>query len=51
MQSWARIGYGICFGFRWLISEGGKKAVRADDEVVAASELRRLEERMREEER
>jgi transposase len=29
----------------------GKKAVRADDEVVAASELRRLEERVRELER
>jgi transposase len=33
--------------FRWrrLMSEGGKEAVRADDEVVAASEVRRLEER------
>ena len=32
--------------FRWrrLMSEGGKEAVRADDEVVAASEVRRLEE-------
>ena len=36
--------------FRWrrLMSEGGKEAVRADDEVVAASELRRLDERVRE---
>jgi transposase len=39
--------------FRWrrLMSEGGKEAVRADDDVVAASELRRLEERVRELER
>jgi transposase len=39
--------------FRWrrLMSEGGKEAGRADDEVVAAAELRRLEERVRELER
>jgi transposase-like protein len=39
--------------FRWrrLMSEGGKEAVRADDEVVAASEVRRLEERVRDLER
>ena len=39
--------------FRWrrLMREGGKEAVRADDEVVAASEVRRLEERVRELER
>jgi transposase len=39
--------------FRWrrLTSEGGKEAVRADDEVVAASEVRRLEDRVRELER
>ena len=30
------------------MSEGGKEAVRADDEVVAASLVRRLEERVRE---
>ena len=30
------------------MSEGGKEAVRADDEVVATSEVRRLEERVRE---
>src|SRR5436189_2225174 len=30
---------------------GGKQAVRADEEVVAASELRRLQERVRELER
>jgi transposase InsO family protein len=31
--------------FRWrqLMSEGGRETVRADDEVVAASEIRRLE--------
>src|SRR5215471_14279637 len=39
--------------FRWrrLMSEGGKEAVRADDAVVAASEVRHLEERVRELER
>jgi transposase len=39
--------------FRWrrLMSEGGKEAVRADDDVVAASEVRRLEDRVRELER
>jgi transposase len=36
--------------FRWrrLMSEGGKEAVRVDEDVVAASEVRRLEERVRE---
>ena len=33
------------------MSEGGKEAVRADDEVVTASAVRRLEERVRELER
>jgi len=39
--------------FRWrrLMSEGGKEAVRADDDVVAASEARKLEERVRDLER
>ena len=39
--------------FRWrrLMSEGGQQAVRADEEVVPASELRRLQERVRELER
>ena len=38
--------------FRWrrLMSEG-KEAVRADEDVVAASEVRRLEERVRDLER
>jgi len=33
------------------MSEGGKEAVRADDDVAAASEVRRLQERVRELER
>ena len=39
--------------FRWrrLMSEGGKEAVRADEDVVAASEGRRLEQRVRDLER
>ena len=39
--------------FRWrrLMSEGGKEAVRADEDVVAASEVRQLEERVRDLER
>src|SRR2546421_2356829 len=41
----------LVFRWRQLMSEGGKEAVRADDEVVAASEVRRLEERVRELER
>ena len=49
----ARHGLSPSLVFRWrqLMSEGGKEAVRADDEVVAASEVRRLEERVRELER
>src|SRR5271170_3375635 len=44
-----RYGLSPSLVFRWrlLMSEGGKEAVRADDEVVAASEVRRLEERVR----
>ena len=39
--------------FRWrrLMSEGGKEAVRVDEGVIAASEVRRLEQRVRELER
>ena len=39
--------------FRWrsLMSEGGREAIRADDEVVPAAEARRLEEKVRELER
>jgi len=40
----------LIFRWRQLMSEGGKEAVRADDEVVA-SEVRRLEDRVRELER
>ena len=41
----------LVFRWRWLMGEGGKEAVRADDDVVAASAVRRLEERVRELER
>ena len=39
--------------FRWrkLMSEGGKKAVAADDQVVSASEVRALKKQIRELER
>jgi transposase len=39
--------------FRWrrLMADGGREAVRADDDVVAAADARRLEERVRELER
>jgi transposase len=39
--------------FRWrkLMSEGGKQAIKADDEVVAAAELRELKKCVRELER
>jgi transposase len=41
----------LVFRWRQLMSEGGKEAVRVDDDVVAASEVRRLEERVRDLER
>jgi transposase len=41
----------LVFGWRRLMSEGGKEAVRVDEDVVAASEVRRLEDRVRELER
>ena len=34
-----------------MMTEGGREAVRADDDVVPAADLRRLEERVRELER
>lgn len=39
--------------FRWrrLMTDGGREAVRADDDVAPAAEARRLEERVRELER
>ena len=60
MQPGMSISYGarqhglspsLVFRWRRLMSEGGKEAVRADDAVVAASEVRRLEERVRDLER
>ena len=41
----------LVFGWRRRMAEGGKEAVRADDEVVARSEVRELEKRIRELER
>jgi len=41
----------LVFGWRRWMAEGGKEAVRADDEVVARSEVRELEKRIRELER
>ena len=41
----------LLFGWRRRMTEGGKEAVRVDDEVVASSEVRALEKRIRELER
>jgi transposase len=41
----------LLFGWRRRMSEGGKAAIKADDEVVAASHLRELEGRIRDLER
>ena len=41
----------VVFRWRRLMTEGGQQAVRADDEVVPAADLRRAEERVRELER
>lgn len=41
----------LLFGWRRRMTEGGKEAVRVDDEVVASAELRALEKRIRELER
>ena len=41
----------LLFGWRRRMTEGGKEAVRADDEVVASAEVRALEKRIRELER
>lgn len=41
----------LVFRWRQLMSEGGKEAVRVDDDVVGASEVRRLAERVRDLER
>ncbi len=52
-MSRAGMGWRPSLVFRWrrLMSEGGHEAVRADDAVVPAAELRRLEERVRDLER
>ena len=41
----------LIFGWRRRMSEGGKEAIRADDEVVAKAELLALQKRVRELER
>jgi transposase len=41
----------LLFGWRRRMSEGGKAAIQADDEVVAAGRLRKLEGRIRDLER
>jgi Transposase. len=41
----------LLFGWRRRMTEGGKEAVRADDEVVARTEVRELQKRIRELER
>jgi len=41
----------LLFGWRRRMAEGGKEAVRADEEVVASSKVRELERRVRELER
>jgi transposase len=41
----------LIFGWRRRMSEGGKEAVRADDEVVAKAEVLALQKRVRELER
>ena len=41
----------LLFGWRRRMTEGGKEAVRADDEVVASAEVRALQKRIRELER
>ena len=46
-----RLSPSLVFRWRRLMSEGGPEAVRADDEVVPVTELRRLDERVRDLER
>ena len=45
------ISSSLVFGWRGRMTEGGKEAVRADDEVVARAEVRELQKRIRELER
>jgi transposase len=60
MQPGMSIGYvarrhglspSLVFRWRRFMANGGREAVRADDDFVAAAEARRLEERVRELER
>ena len=48
-----RYGLSPSLVFRWrsVMSDGGREAIRADDEVLPAAEARRLEEKVRELER
>ena len=41
----------LVFRWSWLMSEGGREAVCANDDVVPVAEARRLEERVRDLER
>ena len=45
------ISSSLIFGWRGRMTEGGKEAVRADDDVVARAEVRELQKRIRELER
>jgi transposase len=45
------ISSSLVFGWRRRMTEGGKEAVRADDEIVARAEVRELQKRIRELER
>jgi transposase len=45
------ISASLIFGWRRRMSEGGKEAIRADDEVVAKAEILALQKRVRELER
>src|ERR1700743_1993123 len=45
------ISQSLLFGWRRRMAEGGKEAVRVDDEVVASAEVKALEKRIRELER
>lgn len=38
----------LIFGWRRRMSEGGKEAIRADDEVVSKAKIRALEQQVRE---
>jgi transposase len=38
----------LIFGWRRRMSEGGKEAIRADDEVVSKTEIRALQQQVRE---